>query len=1143
MRKLLPLLLCFLAFAAPRLYGQGGAKYPVTFSGTEGGSVRVTVVSPWAALTSGDLVVAGSDLSVFGEPNTGYQLDYWEINGMRSETTDYSLSIEDVQSALSIVAHFKKAPAEGYPVHFSITGEGSLRASYPSPDFFGSQTEIQDGAHVPAGTRVTFELTPQNGKAIGDWTIDGKKMSSMYGKKTLTYTVISETTLSAEIVDPVYHQITFDDSDGVSVSASDQLWNVYSSGASVLKGTNISFRANVEEDYLLDHWEVNGNVYPHKSSKTSIDYQVMSNTHVKAFARLKNQYTVKYSAEANGEVSAFFKMKEIASGDKISEGLTVILHAKPDAGYRIAGWTLAGDTIGKGNTLFYTVKNGTNDIVAHFVAGSDENLVPLHLSYSAGGSVLAQTTVYDPVYTTVPLKSGYPITKGTSVSFTAVPDSLYLVKSWAVNGTVNEYYKGRKEFSHFFYAEDTVLVVFEQFTPQTVRFEASAGGSVHATNMNWESVTSGEIVPKGSKISVTAYENDGYKFDHWEINGEISTTYTDDKISDYVVSDDVFFKAIFRELAQKVITFSAEGPGSIEGRIKYGRVITSGERLSEGTELSFTAIPNADAHIVNWTINGEKLHAGKKQIDYIGRPDKENTIVVNISSATPTQAEITFSSDDKGTVACTAKEGGASITSGASVAVGTVLTFVATPNETYVVSGWTINGTELHPGESTIEYTVVEGKNEIVAHFKISTAEGYTVTYSVLPAEGGTMKATYWKGFKEVAFNSGDKLPKGTFITFRAAANDGYELVKWIIDNEELPLDFTNPNEQTYGVDADVVAQAVFAKTEVTKVTVTYGAGPGGKITSVKIYPDAGGEPISVESGDEIAQGSYVVFEAAPDEGYIVDQWSINGKTESFAGGDLSFGKNIIENSDVQVTFKKPKPKGYPLTLSPSAGGQIVAKAGETVISDLTNVPQGTIVTIVATPDEGYRLIELTANGKDISTSKHFEMKEATEVIALFALKTYKVTLQSNEHGSIAVAEKIDLNAVPRGMTLTIIATGNNDQCELTKLTANGLDILESKKFKVTEDVLVVAEFVDHTAIESISTIGQSIYPNPANEYVIVRGITPDAEVTLYTLTGELVESIRASRTGIVQIDLSALSNGTYLIVTSDTTQQLVVKH
>ena len=966
MKRLLPILLCFLAFAVPRLYGQ--KTYPVTFSTTEGGTIRATILSPYEQIESGTKVAAGLDVNFFAEADEGKQLDYWEINGERSDFTDYTLPTENLQAPLNVVAHFKTAPADGYAVHFSIVGEGTLKAYYFGDGGFYDKVMLNDGDRVSASKRVTFEVVPKGGKEVGHWTINGKKNNENYGKKEITYTIIAETTLSVEVIDPIYDKLTYEATEGATLEASVN-WKPVNSGESVKRGSEVTFTPRFKDGYKLDHWEINGATYPQSTTSMSIEYKLMGETHVKLFARMKDQLSVNFSAEANGEVAAFKQIgssykadyAEITSGEKIYEESQVFLLAKPSEGYHLVGWTLAGDTIGKTSPLIYKVKAGDNTIVAHFATGADTETLPVHFSASKGGKVTGKMSVYSPTYTQVPVKDGYPIKKGENVSFTAVPDTLHIVKSWSVNGKVDEYYNGRKEFSNSFYNEDTVYVEFVQFTPCMVKFEASPaeGGRVSIQNSNWESVDSGSVVPDGSKISITAYEKEDYAFDYWEINGKRSDEYKTDRISDYIVAADVSFKAHFKKLAMLPVTFSAKGAGSVTGKKGYwgDDKINSGDLIQEGTTLHFTATADEGSKLLNWTINGVDTLPDQTEISYEVQPDKKNTIIANFVSTTVSKALVTFTYDGEGGLACTDKLDGTIIASGESVAIGNKLELVATPATGYSLTSWTINGDEeLFPEQTTIEYTVVEGTNNIIAHFK----------------------------------------------------------------------------------------------------------------------------------------------------------------------------------------------KVYPLTLTATEGGKLVAKAGDKELKSGDKVTEGTTITIEATPEDGYELTALTAGSEDILATKSFEMKSATEVKATFTKlqKNYVVTLQPCEHGTISIKENnVDLKAVPEGTKLTVVAKGANDKCVLKSLTANGKDILKDMTFTVTEDMTVVAVFVDHTGLDAATTATLSVYPNPAKEYAIVAGLAPEAVVTLYTLEGELITRLHADRSGSLQIGLTALSDGTYLVVTEGAAQRLVVKH
>ena len=1338
MKRLLPILLCFLAFAVPRLYGQ--KTYPVTFSAepSEGGTITATIDYPYKAIDSGQELAPGVTLNFFAVPEDGYQIDYWEINGERSDVTDRTLKTGTIEGPLNVVAHFKIAPAEGYPLHFSIVGDGKIEA------YTGTSWEpktINDGDNVPAGADVNLKVTPNEGKVVGDWTINGKKNNKYYGKKEITYSVIAESTISVEVGDQAYNQLTFEATEGAQVKASVD-WVPVTSGSKLKRGSMLSLAAQFDPDYKFDHWEINGTSY----TKSSIDLQIMEDTHVKLFARLKDKFPVNFSAEANGEVAGFKKVEqgynfsyaEIASGDKISEETSVALLAKPSEGYHFVCWTLAGDTLSKSSAVTYKVTDKEVSIIAHFAEGAEEGFFPIHFSSNEGGKLTGRVYSYAS-YAYVPVKDGYPIKKGSSVDFKTVSDSLYMVKSWIVNGKVDESSDGKSDYYHTFDAEDTVRVEFVKYTPCYVTFDVSPkeGGSIEVKDRNYDPLQSGDPVPEGTKIQVYAYTESGYEFDYWEINGERSSK-TDKKIYDYVVTENVSFKAYFRKLAKLPVTFSANGGGAIEGKIGYyGDKINSGDSILEGSKLTFTATAEADAKLRDWTVNGVDTLAGKTQISYEVQADKDNTIVANFVSTAAPKAVVTFTYDGEGGLACTDKLDDSPVASGESIPVGKVLKFVATPATGYTVSGWTINGEELFPNQATIEYTVIEGTNDIKAHFKEGTAtEGHVVTFFATPTEGGSVKATYFgEGYTQVPIQSGDRVKESSWLTFTATANQGYVLEKWIVDGEETPLDDYMPNVYNHTSHADLTVEAVFKQNAPapSKVTLTYGVATEGGKLSVLVYP-ASGDPYSVNSGDEVPYAANLFFQAEANEGYTVEKWTVNGKEDTFAGNDNMLSMAIQENSDVQVYFKKegstndeysvtfaadpveggtvtatyaegfsnrdifsgdnvpagkyvtftaeayagyefekftvngvdatpdftapekyateltgalnvvahfkstapaeeytvsfaadPKEGGtitatyydnvnekdvpfetgakfsgdenyltftakanegyqivswsangkdvtpsdpknidkleyqakealdlkvvfkkvYPLTLTATKGGTLVAKVGDKVVKSGDKVAEGTKVTIEATPETGYELTALTAGTEDILAAKFFVMKGATEVKATFTKlqKNYVVTLKSNDHGTITIKEKVDLKAVPEGTKLTVVAKGANDKCELTKLTANGEDILKDKTFTVTKNTEVIAEFVDHTGIDAVAADAFVIYPNPASESATVTGLAPEAAVALYTLDGQLITRLAADRSGRLQIDLTALSDGTYLVVTEGAAQRLVVKH
>ena len=281
---------------------------------------------------------------------------------------------------------------------------------------------------------------------------------------------------------------------------------------------------------------------------------------------------------------------------------------------------------------------------------------------------------------------------------------------------------------------------------------------------------------------------------------------------------------------------------------------------------------------------------------------------------------------------------------------------------------------------------------------------------------------------------------------------------------------------------------------------------------------------------DAVPYDTELTVIATPAEGYELTALTANGT-------DILATKKIVvkDNLTVKATFTK---KTFAVTFTKEGEGKLTATGAD----NLNAVPYGTKLTVETAPAEGYELTTLTANGEDILSSKKFTVKEDTEVKATFTKKTYPVTLTPNEHGTISIVEPVNLEAVPYGTTLTVKASGKNAQCELTALTANGKDILSTKQFIVKEATEVKATFVDHTGVETIGEQTVRIYPNPAQTFVLIEGLQPASQVSLYSMTGEQLYTGQTDQQGTLRIDLTALSDGVYLLVGTGWQERLVVK-
>ena len=379
---------------------------------------------------------------------------------------------------------------------------------------------------------------------------------------------------------------------------------------------------------------------------------------------------------------------------------------------------------------------------------------------------------------------------------------------------------------------------------------------------------------------------------------------------------------------------------------------------------------------------------------------------------------------------------------------------------------------------------------------------------------------------------------EGTELTITDHPDEDYLLVALTANGEDIL------STKKLNVREDTEIKATFAKKSYTVTFSTEGEGEN-KLTATR-----NGEPFT--SGSPAHEGDKIVITAQPAEGYQIDKWLIGKEEIEFTPytGQTTF-ECTVGTADVLIkaTFAK---KSYTVTFTTEGEGEnklTATRNGEPFTSG-SPAHEGDKIVITAQPAEGYQIDKWLIGKEEIEFTPYtgqttFECTVGTADVLIkttFAKKTYAVTLTYNEHGTISIVEPVDLETVPYGTTLTVQATGKNAQCELTALTANGEDILSSKKFTVKEATEVQATFVDRTSVETIGGHAVRIYPNPAQTFVLIENLQPASQVSLYSMNGKQLYTGQTDLQGTLRIDLTALSDGVYLLVGEGWQKRLVVK-
>ncbi|MGP1415809.1 MAG: InlB B-repeat-containing protein [Treponema sp.] len=244
------------------------------------------------------------------------------------------------------------------------------------------------------------------------------------------------------------------------------------------------------------------------------------------------------------------------------------------------------------------------------------------------------------------------------------------------------------------------------------------------------------------------------------------------------------------------ITFSVESTtpnGTLKAKVDGGD-IASGNEVEEGKTVTFTATPEATYRVKGWTLDGKPITEVGTSTEYKLKVTQAATVKVSFEEI-PKHA-ITFSVDSttpNGTLK--AKVDGGDIASGNEVEEGKTVTFTATPEATYRVKGWTLDGKPITEVGTSTEYKL---KVTQAATVKVSFEEipKHAITFSVdSTTPNGTLKAKA-DGIDETS-TSPITVEEGKTVTFTAEPSANYKVKEWKVGDTVVTGNKTNTYTHT----------------------------------------------------------------------------------------------------------------------------------------------------------------------------------------------------------------------------------------------------------------------------------------------------------------------------------------------------------
>lgn len=1028
----------------------------VKFSCGENGTIVGRYADNWYPMASGSNQTKGTRLRFAVAPNSGYGVAKWIING-----TDYAVDAKNLPEGMRIsedgkildVASFNPASqtastnpghtkdgvltvevsfkSTSHEITYNVDGKGGTLTAVNEND-----KKINSGTKITQGSKVTFTAEPEEGYIVSGWKVDGKTYKWQdkdedYLGTTLVLEDISKdenvivsfkkSTASYKVITSVADEDGKTDTSLAKVTAINaETKEAVTDLTSIKEGTTLTFTASVADktNHMVKLWQTSkdGKTWEDAAlsggSNTFTLYNISENLYIRSVITIAQKYSLKYKVVLDdgkpsetivtdkkiAELTATSNGQEITSGDSHSAYIPVEFALTLNNDYYVTGWSK-------------NVKAG-EDLSAASLEALDCN---------------------------------------TEVVVTIKEKPVVTIPSGISNGTL------------------------------TVIYKDAANKDI--------SVSNGDHVPNGTQLLVTLTPEKGYVVDADALGTSVETEYTDEDKSGNTtdtkaykvenVTANVTVKGAFKALRTHKVTYepviasgeSANGTLTAKADRKQMDIykidkLTTGEKVYEGSTLTFTAAPDQDYSVQEWRVNGKVLKE-----DGIKVTDSVLTIS-NISEAYTVTVQFKKSGSD---TTITAGENGkivsavagkvdqiANIESGFVLASGATVDITAQPDTGYKVGCWKVNG-KVVDGQTGNTYTYTADEKGTGAAITVQFVQiDYAVSWS---AVNGTVKAEDTSG-TEYEGNKAD-IRGGSQVTFSATPKEAYKVSCWKVNGEAV--DGENGDTFTFTVPSgakeipEVASYKVEAVCEKDQFTLTYAQPSNGTLTA----RGAAGE---VASGDKVNGDEKYTFTVKPDADYIVESWKVDGQV--IDSHSTSYEVTVKKNTEVSVRLV---PASYKVTykVNNEQGKLLVGKDTEEKTDGEISAAYGTSIKFTAVSNKfchikGWKLdgtevtdttegISISADGSELTLS---EVKKEHSVEAIFDAATmYEVSYEVDE-----TSEGVASNAG------TLNAKAGNTDLKLKKdqtTTVEGGNTLTFTAVPVSADFMVAGWYVNGKKVEN----------------------------------------------------------------------------
>ena len=1049
----------------------------VTYRAGEGGSLSASYNSGNLdqKFESGKNIAKNTRLMFDAKSNDGFLVKEWKVNGQsitgntKYKVTEILSNGKKVGERLTVAALTEKLDVEvafssdSHTITFSSGEGGKLTAALKDGG------AVTTGQKIAEGANVTFTAAPNSGMSVARWVVDDKPYywpgtTDLYRESTLTLeNVQKDRNVKVEFSNAGTYTITFN----IESETGDALPSVQTS-AKLADGTAADLNAvpdgaavtfaleDLGSNYTVKTWKVDGQEAANSGTQKQFTLRNITAAHrVTAVINAAAKETLTFKAvDAKGDpinadiASVTAKIKngnEITSGSTVGNYSTIEFTAAVNENYYVSSWTNAAADAKDSAKASIASLEKTTEVIAHI---AEKPKVTVAAPVNGTIEVAGTRGIQNVVLTGAEGENGHVNMNSTAV-ITATPGNGYFVKSIIVTtdgaaqtfdyDNAKDYQPGKVTKDDIQITKDTLVQVIFAEKP-TVTF----GGDTHihvTAQQDSKILNTGDHVEKYSgDIVFAATPDEGYETDNWNVTGWTNVNGAENDNTTYTrsgsIESNVDVHATSKALPQYDFTLSVDSlgdegdGGTVSAEItRKGMRAYKQENLDAGThrfyrdsDITITAVPNAGYRVQDWTINGQTT-ADTTASKTLYNLQDETTVQVRFVKLV---TGITFGPTDENS------EGGyisaanlvnnnesilESADTGANIPEGLSIKFTAEVKPGYEIEGWYVNNVRDEEAGNSKTYTY---PNTTSASSIYIAPRFQQVEYDITTGDNVTVNGqnrTIARGGESLTFTAvppAGQNVTGWTVNGKAVAGNGNTLT-WTVENGCL----TEPNVTAYHVAAQFSAG---------EYTVTYSQPANGTLSA------------SVADGTPVNGGTKVTFTAEPNEGYEIDEWTVNG--HSVANSGSTYTLNVTENSTVAVTFKAMVPVS---AVRNGRNGNIAITANGKTITD-GYVSSGSDVTFTVTPENTDDMVQAwQVNGSPVAemtdtadapltyTVKNVTAK--TEVSAtLIERPTYTITVTSEGSGT-ASAEPA---SVKRGGSTTVTAVPSSNSYYLKEWSVNG---------------------------------------------------------------------------------------------------------